>query len=148
MFLRLGPRVRRYLAGFFRVYSTWHFLTAYPAKHVTLGAEKSLVRKLCNGIYVVNSPNMQCLQILGNKTFSCLWRPGQKQVPVGGTLMPGGWEPGPRPQSVSPSQATLWLPTGFVQQGLCHRVYVTVCASCHLGSRSDLLTYLDSVHIP
>lgn len=62
--------------------------------------------------------------------------------------MPGGWEPGPRPQSVSSSQATLQLPTGFVQQGLCHRVYVTVCASCHPGSRSDLLTYLDSMPIP
>lgn len=69
MFLRLGPRVRRYLAVFFRVYSTWHFLAAYPAKHVTLGAEKSLVRKRCNGIYIINSPNMQCSQILGNKTF-------------------------------------------------------------------------------
>lgn len=86
MFLRLGPRVRRYLAVFFRVYSTWHFLTAYPAKHVTLGAEKSLVRKLCNGIYVINSPNMQCLQILGNKTFLL-------SVETGTEAGTSGWHP-------------------------------------------------------
>lgn len=140
--------MRRYLAVFFRVYSTWHFLTAYPAKHVTLGAEKSLVRKLCNGIYVINSPNMQCLQILGNRTFLLSVGAGTEAGTGGWHLRPGGREPGPRPQSLSPSQATLRLPTGFVLQGLCHRVYVTVCASCHPGSRSDLLTYLDSMPIP
>lgn len=51
-----------------------------------LGAEKSLVRKLCNGIYVINSPNMQCLQILGNKTFLL-------SVETGTEAGTSGWHP-------------------------------------------------------
>ena len=51
--LRLGPRVRRYLAIFFRVYSIWHFLAACLAKHVTLGREKLLVSKVCNDLYII-----------------------------------------------------------------------------------------------
>lgn len=86
---------------------------------------------------------MQCLHILGHRTFSCQWRRGQKQIPADAS-----WVGARATPTEAPAQGRSPLPTGFVQQGFCHRVHVAVCASCDPGSRSRLWACLDSRPVP